>query len=92
MPQSKDLVAASATPMILSILKAGESYGYAIAKEVRDVSDAQIEWTGGMLYPVLRRFESQGLLASFWQIAESGKKRRDYRISTAGEEAPSEQR
>ena len=34
----KDLVAASATPLVLSILADGESYGYAILKQVRALS------------------------------------------------------
>ena len=91
MSQSKDLVAASATGMILSIVSRGETYGYAIIREIRDVSDAQIEWTDGMLYPVLRRLEKQGLLESEWRVAESGKKRRYYRIKKAGHKALREQ-
>ena len=61
MPVSKDLVAASATPLILSILAEGDSYGYAIIKRVRELSGGQMEWTDGMLYPVLHRLEKQGL-------------------------------
>lgn len=92
MSQSKDLVAASATPMILSIVSRGEIYGYAIIREIREVSDMQIEWTDGMLYPVLRRLEKQGLLESTWRVAESGKKRRYYRIKKSGLAALSEHR
>jgi PadR family transcriptional regulator PadR len=92
MSQSKELVAASATSMILSIVSRGETYGYAIIREIRDLSDAQIEWTDGMLYPVLRRLEKQGLLESEWRVAESGKKRRYYRIKKSGRVALSEQR
>ncbi|MFN9508860.1 MAG: PadR family transcriptional regulator, partial [Planctomycetota bacterium] len=50
MSQSKELVAASATPMILAVLSRGESYGYAIIQEIKSLSDNQIEWTDGMLY------------------------------------------
>ena len=71
--RAKELVAASATPMILSILSRGETYGYAIIREIRDLSDARIQWTDGMLYPVLRRLEEQGLLESEWRVAESGR-------------------
>jgi DNA-binding PadR family transcriptional regulator len=90
--QSKELVAASATPMILSILSRGETYGYAIIREIRDLSDARIQWTDGMLYPVLRRLEDQGLLESEWRVAESGRKRRYYRIRKSGRAALGEQR
>ena len=90
--QSKELVAASATPMILSILSRGETYGYAIIREIRDLSGARIEWTDGMLYPVLRRLEDQGLLESEWRVAESGRKRRYYRIKKSGRVALGEHR
>ncbi len=46
----KDLVAASATPLVLGILAEGESYGYAILKRVNDLSGGRIQWTDGMLY------------------------------------------
>jgi len=92
MSQSKELVAASATPMILSILSRGESYGYAIIQEIKAISEDQIEWTDGMLYPVLRRLESQGLVESEWRVGESGKRRRYYRIKKLGAKALSDQR
>ena len=92
MLQSKELVAASTTPMILSLLTRGETYGYAIIQEVRDVSDSKIEWSDGMLYPVLRRLEKQGLVKSRWRVAEeTGKKRRYYQINSKGRNALAEQ-
>lgn len=81
---SKDLVAASATPLVLSILAKGESYGYAIICQVRDLSDGEIAWTDGMLYPVLHRLENQGLIASRWGVSDVGRKRKYYRLCTAG--------
>ena len=92
MPLSKELVAASTTPMILSVLGRGESYGYAIIQEIKALSGDEIEWTDGMLYPVLRRLESQGLVESDWRVGESGKRRRYYRIKKPGLKALEEQR
>ena len=57
MKLTKDLVAASAMPLILSLLEEGESYGYAIIRRVRELSGGGIAWTDGMLYPVLHRLE-----------------------------------
>jgi PadR family transcriptional regulator PadR len=54
MDMSKDLVAASATPLVLAILAEGDSYGYAIIKRVAELSGGHLQWTDGMLYPVLR--------------------------------------
>ena len=81
----KDLVAASATPIVLSLLRQGESYGYAIIRSVREVSGDRIEWTDGMLYPVLHRLEAAGFVRSTWRTADSGRRRKYYRITRRGE-------
>lgn len=81
---SKELVAASATPIVLSILTKGESYGYAIIQEVRRLSDEQMQWSDGMLYPVLHRLERQGLVRSRWAMSEAGRKRKYYRLTRPG--------
>lgn len=88
---TKDLVAASGTPMILSILNSGPNYGYAIIKQVRALSGGDINWTDGMLYPVLHRLEKQGLIESFWENSETGRKRKYYRIKDDGQKALKEQ-
>src|SRR5262245_18463548 len=62
MDLGKDLVAASATPLVLAILAEGDSYGYAIIKRVAELSGGHLQWTDGMLYPVLHRLERQGLV------------------------------
>jgi DNA-binding PadR family transcriptional regulator len=84
MDLGKDLVAASATPLVLAILADGESYGYAIIKRVSELSDGHLRWTDGMLYPVLHRLERYGLVASKWASSESGRQRKYYRLTKAG--------
>jgi PadR family transcriptional regulator, regulatory protein PadR len=81
---SKDLIAASAKPLILSILLEGENYGYDIIQRIRKLSDGEVQWKDGMLYPVLHRMEAQGLILSSWRTAESGRKRNYYSITPAG--------
>jgi len=54
---NKDLIAASSTPIVLAILAEEDSYGYAILQRVRELSGERMEWTDGMLYPVLHRLE-----------------------------------
>jgi DNA-binding PadR family transcriptional regulator len=75
MDLGKDLVAASATPLVLAILAEGDNYGYAILKRVTELSGGRLQWTDGMLYPVLHRLERQGLAAARWGTAESGRRR-----------------
>src|SRR5918998_5653628 len=81
---NKDLIAASSTPIVLAILAEEDSYGYAILKRVREVSGGQMEWTDGMLYPVLHRLERLGHVEARWEIAESGRRRKYYRITAGG--------
>jgi DNA-binding PadR family transcriptional regulator len=81
---SKDLMAASSTPLVLAILADGDSYGYAILQRVRELSRGRIEWTDGMLYPVLHRLERLGHVEARWKVAESGRRRKYYRITSGG--------
>jgi len=89
---SKDLVAASSRPLVLSILAAGESYGYEIIQKVRELSGEEIEWTDGMLYPVLHRLERERLITSEWKNADTGRERKYYRLSSDGRRALSAER
>ena len=84
MTPSKDLVAASAVPLILSILQQGDSYGYAIIQKVRELSGGDMEWADGMLYPILHRLEKRRLVEAYWGTAENGRKRKYYRLDRAG--------
>jgi PadR family transcriptional regulator, regulatory protein PadR len=84
---TKDLVAASAVPLILSILEEGESYGYALIQCVRELSDGAIEWTDGMLYPVLHRLEAQGCIEARWRTSEAGRQRKYYALKRHGRKA-----
>ena len=84
MDMGKDLVAASATPLVLAILAEGDSYGYAIIKRVAELSGGHLQWTDGMLYPVLHRLERQGHVAAKWAASESGRRRKYYRITKEG--------
>ena len=89
---TKELVAASTEPMILSLLTRGESYGYELIQEVRRLSGEKIEWTDGMLYPVLHRMEKNGWIKSRWVEVESGRKRKYYSIKKDGQAALKEKR
>ena len=84
---TKDLVAASATPMVLGILAQGESYGYAILKRVRELSDGELEWTDGMLYPLLERLHRLGYVTRQWRTPPQGRRRRYYAITEEGHAA-----
>jgi PadR family transcriptional regulator PadR len=80
----KDLVAAAATPLVLGILVEGDLYGYAILKRVGELSGGNLQWTDGMLYPLLHRLERLGYVSSSWALSEAGRRRKHYAITELG--------
>ena len=78
---------ASTVPLVLAILADGESYGYAIIQRVRELSDGEMEWTDGMLYPVLHWLEDHELVRSKWVDSPTGRKRKYYHLKTEGKQA-----
>ncbi len=88
----KDLVAASATPLVLAILTEGQNYGYAIIKRVGELSGGELQWTDGMVYPLLHRLERRGLVEAVWGLSETGRRRKYYRLTREGAEDLGRQR
>jgi len=80
---SKELIAASSIPLVLSILAEGEDYGYSIIKKVMQASNNQLEWKEGSLYPVLSKLEKKGFISAEVRT-ENGRKRKYYRINEPG--------
>ena len=92
MKLQKELVGASSVPLVLSILTEGDSYGYAIIQRVKELSGGKIEWTDGMLYPVLHWLEDQDLVESRWEDSETGRKRKYYALKSEGRKALRQQK
>ncbi len=89
---TKELAAASTVPLVLSVLTEGENYGYALIQRVRELSGGKIEWTEGMLYPVLHWMEKEAMIESEWRAAETGRKRKYYRLRKEGRKALQEEK
>ncbi|QGN46330.1 PadR family transcriptional regulator [Micromonospora sp. WMMD558] len=89
---TKDLVAASATPLVLGILSEGESYGYAILRRINELSGGELDWTEGLLYPLLHRLERLGYVESNWQSVTGERRRKYYHITGKGRTELAEQR
>jgi DNA-binding PadR family transcriptional regulator len=85
---SKNLTAASTQPIILGILRQGNSYGYHIIKQIKQLSGGKLAYTDGMLYPVLHRMEREGLIESNWVLEDdSSRPRKYYALTALGKEA-----
>jgi PadR family transcriptional regulator, regulatory protein PadR len=92
MKYSKDFVAASTTPLILAILNQGESYGYAIIQQVKTLSNGEMEWADGMLYPILHRLQKKEFIQAIWGVSDTGRKRKYYHLTALGKEELRQQR
>lgn len=87
---SRELIGASAIPLILAVLKEGDSYGYEIIQNIYKLSGEKIKWKDGSLYPVLKKLEGQGLIESYWNT-EGVRARRYFRLLPAGDTQLSEE-
>ena len=83
---SKNLTAASTKPIVLAILKQGNSYGYLIIKKIKELSGGKLEYSDGMLYPVLHRLEKEGLIQSKWTMDGGTRPRKYYEITAVGKQ------
>ena len=89
---SRELIAATTRPLLLGILAEGENYGYALIQRVKELSNGRLEWTEGMLYPVLHRLEREGLITAEWKEGDTGRKRKYYRLTQPGKKAATRER
>lgn len=78
--------------LVLQIAEGGPTYGYEITQQVMRRSAGYFELKEGSLYPALHRMERRGLLESFWEDKETGRRRKFYRITAAGAKSLEEQR
>lgn len=83
----EDLMAAPATPLVLTILSEGENYGYLIIKRLRELSGAQSVWTDAMVYPLFHRLRRLGYLTTEWRTLPEGRRRKFYAITDDGKAA-----
>jgi len=84
-------MAGSLAPIILMILKGGESYGYEIIQVLRDKTGGELNVAEGTLYPVLKKMEAKGWVEGNWKKSESGRERKYYAIAPKGMQELEEQ-
>jgi DNA-binding PadR family transcriptional regulator len=75
------------TYFILAALLDGPLHGYAIIRRAAELSDGAVRPTAGTLYGALDRLSAQGLVAADREETVSGRRRRYYRLTAAGDEA-----
>ncbi|MCG3217999.1 MAG: PadR family transcriptional regulator [Candidatus Heimdallarchaeota archaeon] len=71
--------------MVLAVLNQGESYGYEICQIISEITDEVIDVPIGTVYPLLGRFQQDGLVETYTQAGKRGK-RTMYLITGLGKE------
>jgi len=83
---SKEMVGATATKFILTILNTKDSYGYEMVQRVDELSNGRITWNVASIYPVLKKLENSGCIKSYWRMEESERPRKYYNLLELGKE------
>ncbi|VWX53687.1 PadR family transcriptional regulator [Novosphingobium sp. 9U] len=65
---------------VLALLSRGDSYAYEIASRMADA----VDMGEGTIYPLMRRMQSDGLVATYLEESPSGPPRKYYRITEIG--------
>jgi len=81
---SKDIIRGHTTTIVLNILNQGDSYGYEVAKTIKDLSNNAYEINEATLYTVFRRLEKNGDISSYWGDESQGGRRKYYQITPTG--------
>lgn len=84
MPFNTELVGSTVELLVLKLLCERSMYGYEIIQIVNERTDGEFNWKEGTLYPVLHRLEGKGLLITDWQLGDTGKRRKYYKLSSKG--------
>ena len=84
MKADKSLLNGSATLLVLSLLSAGDKYGYQMIAELEERSDHTFSMKEGTLYPILHTLENSGAVESYEKEAPTGRKRKYYHITKKG--------
>jgi transcriptional regulator len=81
----RDLRKGSAEVLILALLEERDRHGYEIAKLIDRRTSGAISFHVASLYPTLYRLERRGLITGRWVEKSGSRRRRFYRLTTAGQ-------
>ena len=81
---ARELTGAFAVPIVLSVLKEGDSYGYEIVRKVKNMTNKEVKWNEPSIYPVLKKLEKSGLIKSYWVTEKVERPRKYYSILPKG--------
>ena len=84
MPRSLDLLQGTLDLLILKTLTWGPAHGYAIARWIEQLTGEVLKIGEGSLYPALHRLEERGWVDARWELSETGRRTKVYRLTADG--------
>lgn len=81
---SGELLQGTLPLLILRILAAGPTHGFAIARRIQSISKSVLRAEEGSLYPALHRMELEGWIDSEWAVTENNRRAKYYRLTALG--------
>ena len=88
----RELKRGSTELLILALVEDRPRHGYEIAKLVEQRSDGVLQFHVASLYPLLYRLEKRGLINGRWIEKPGQRRRRYYKLTTAGQKTLTDQR
>jgi len=82
---SANLLQGTLDLLILKALSAGELHGLGVSRRIAQITHGTFDVRPGSLFPALHRLEEAGWLASTWDVSETNRRAKYYRLTKAGQ-------
>jgi PadR family transcriptional regulator len=89
---ARELKRGSTELLILALLEERDRHGYELAQLIVERSCGEISFHAASLYPTLYRLEEKALIEGRWVEKAGQRRRRYYRVTTAGRKTLASQR
>jgi transcriptional regulator len=70
--------------LVLKTLSRAPMHGYGVSRWIREMTGDEFQVEEGAMYPALRRLEKKGLIESEWDVTDTGRDAKFYRLSQKG--------
>src|SRR5215216_1281638 len=87
MSKPTDLVQGTLDLLILKIIALEPLHGWAIAQQIRQMSNEVLQVGQSALYPALHKLEQQGWIEAEWKVSENNRRAKYYSLTRAGRQA-----
>lgn len=84
MSYSSEMLRGNTETIILSILIKGDSYGWAILKEINTRSQGVFDIKDATIYTTIRKMENEALITTYWGEETQTARRKYYKITDIG--------